>query len=326
VGEAASADQLRQLRTMAEQGLDGGWVGVHMEPEYTPGAGRDEVLAMGEVASAAGTALYVHGRYSDDLPPGTNAETLQEILQTARATGAAVHVEHITSTGGTFTMEASLETLAAAREEGIDVTACMYPYTFWATTLGSARFSPGWQERFRLDVTDLVIPGTGERLTAETFPRAQRENQLVAAMGAIPEADVAAGLRSPFVMIGSDAILEEGDQNHPRAAGTFSRVLGRYVREEGILSLTDALAKMTILPATRLQTAAPAMARKGRLQAGADADITVFDPATVGDLATVDDPSQESVGIDWVLVAGQPVKTPEGLRRDVRPGTALTGA
>lgn len=319
---AASAQQIDRLRGLATEGLDGGWAGVHLELEYTPGVEPAEAVAMAEVAAAAGVGVYVHGRYSDATPPGTNADTLAEILGLARATGAPVHVEHLPSTGGTFTMEESLATLAAARAEGIDVTACMYPYDFWATYLGSARFADGWQERFRISYEDLVVAGSGERLTAGTFNRARAANLLVAAL-AIPEDDVRAGLRSDMVLIGSDAILEPGDNNHPRAAGCFSRVLGRYVRDEAVLSLPSALAKMTILPARRLEAALPAMARKGRLQVGCDADITVFDPATVGDRATLEDPSQESVGVEWVLVGGEVVKTPDGVQRDVRPGQPL---
>jgi N-acyl-D-aspartate/D-glutamate deacylase len=136
---------------------------------------------------------------------------------------------------------------------------------------------------------------------------------------------VVAGLRSPFVMLGSDAVLEPGDNNHPRGAGTFCRVLGRYVRRRGVLGLREALAKMTILPARRLEGGAPAMARKGRLQVGADADLTVFDPATVLDRASLADPSKQSVGVDWVMVAGQLVKTPAGLQRHVLPGQPVTG-
>jgi dihydroorotase-like cyclic amidohydrolase len=274
------------------------------------------------VAAAGGVALYAHGRYSDDTPPGTNADTLAELLGIARSTGTSLHVEHITSTGGTFTMAASLRTLADARADGMDVTACMYPYDFWATYLGSTRFAPGWQERFHISYDDLLVPGTGERLTEATFEREQSRNTLVAAM-AIPEADVVAGLQSPFVMIGSDAVLEEGDNNHPRGAGCFSRVLGRYVRERRVLPLRDALAKMTIFPAQRLAVGASAFARKGRLQVGADADITIFDPATVADRATIADPSRESVGVQWVLVGGQAVKNPDGLQRDLRPGRPI---
>jgi N-acyl-D-aspartate/D-glutamate deacylase len=199
----------------------------------------------------------------------------------------------------------------------------MYPYDYWATYLGSARFAEGWQDRFHISYDDLVVAGTGERLTESTFAARQRDNILVAAFG-IPEDDVLTCIRSPLVMIGSDGILEDGDNNHPRAAGCFSRTLGRYARDEEAITLVDALAKMTIMPARRLERAAPAMARKGRLQRGADADIVVFDPETIVDRATVVDPSQASEGIEWVLVVGTPVKTPDGLDTNQRPGRAIT--
>ncbi len=219
-------------------------------------------------------------------------------------------------------MAASLATIQAARDEGLDVTGCMYPYDSWATYAGSTRFDPGWQERFAIGHGDLVLPGTGERLTQATFAAARRRNALVAAL-AIPEEDVRAGLRSPLLMLGSDAILEPGDNNHPRAAGTFARVLGRYVRDERLLGLPAALAKMTIQPARRLEAAAPAMRRKGRVQVGCDADLTLFDPATVADQATLERPAQASTGIPWVLVDGVVVKDPDGVRDDVRPGRAI---
>ena len=324
-GEAASSAQLDQFADDARAQLAEGWIGINLEPEYTPGAEYEELRRLSEVAAEVGVPVFVHGRYSDNVEPGTNAETIAEILQLARDTGASVHVEHIISTGGTFTMAESLATLDAAVAEGLDVTACMYPYDFWATYLGSARFNEGWQERFGITYEDLVVAGTGERLTEATFAARQADNLLVAAYG-IPAADVVTALQSPLVMIGSDAILEPSHNNHPRATGCFSRVLGRYVRDEGTLSLVDGLAKMTIMPARRLQGGAPAMARKGRLQRGADADVVVFDPTTVADRSTVENPAQESVGIDWVLVAGTVVKSPDGIDREQRPGRAITPA
>ena len=325
IGEAASASQIDQLVDDARQQLAAGWLGIDLEPEYTPGVEYEEMRRLAEVAAETGVTVFVHGRFSDDVAPGTNADTLAEILQLARDTGCSVHVEHLISTGGTFTMEASLATLQQARDEGIDVTACMYAYDYWATYLGSTRFSDGWQERFHISYDDLVVAGTGERLTEDTFPARQRDNVLVAAYG-IPEADVVTCLQSPLVMIGSDGILQSSNNNHPRAAGCFSRVLGRYVRDEEVLSLIDGLAKMTIMPAKRLEGAAPAMARKGRLQRGADADIVVFDPDAIADRATIEDPAQESAGIDWVLVAGTAVKTPDGVDQSQLPGRAITGA
>lgn len=315
----ASPEQIAQLVNLAQKGLENGWIGIDMSLEYHPGTSYDEVLAMARVAAKYGVPLFFHARYSDADPPGTNADALDEILRAARETGAAVHVEHINSTGGTYTMETSLATLARARDEGIDVTACIYPYNFWATYLGSARFDEGWQQRFRIGYGDLEIAGTGERLTAESFARYRAENKLAVAY-AIPEADVQIALRSPFVMIGSDAILEPAHNNHPRSTGTYARVLGKYVRELQVLPLIDALAKMTILPAKRLEPHAPALRKKGRLQPGADADITIFNPDTVIDRSTVQNPAQFSEGIDWVLVMGRVVKDPNGLRREVIPG------
>jgi N-acyl-D-aspartate/D-glutamate deacylase len=311
--DTASAEQIVTLAADCRQQLADGWIGVDLEPEYTPGIAYEEMLAMAQVAAESGVSVYVHGRYSDNTAPGTNAETLEEILRLARDTGCGIHVEHLISTGGTFSMEESLATLDAAIAEGLAVTACMYPYDYWATYLGSARFAPGWQDRFGIDYGDLVVAGTGERVTEATFASLQAQNVLVAAY-AIPEDDVVTCMRSPFVMIGSDGILEPGDNNHPRGAGCFTRVLGRYVREEEVLDLVDGIAKMTIQPARRFEGAAPVMARKGRLQRGADADIVVFDPATVADTSTVEDPSQFARGIDWVLVLGTPVQTPGGVQ------------
>lgn len=324
IDDAAAPAQIDELVADLRQQLDQGWIGVDFEPEYTPGIEYEEMRRLAEVAAEIGVPCFFHGRYSDNTPPGTNADTLAEILQVGRETGAAVHVEHLISTGGTFSMAESLATLTEARDvEHLDVTACMYPYNFWATYLGSTRFNDGWQERFHISYDDLVVAGTGERLTEATFRSHQHDNTLVAAF-AIPEADVATCLQSPFVMIGSDAILEPGDNNHPRAAGCFTRVLGHYVRDQEAISLVDALAKMTILPARRLEAGAPALARKGRLQRGADADIVVFDPATVGDRSTVEDPARHAAGIDWVLVLGQAVQTPDGQRTDVLPGRPIT--
>jgi hypothetical protein len=324
-GRAATPAQIDALVADIEEQVHQGWIGASFSPEYSPGIADDEIARQMQVAATYGLPCFFHGRYSTDVPPDNNAKALQEILDLGRQTGAGVHVMHITSTGGTFEMPAALATLQRARDdEHLDVTACLYPYDFWATYIQSARFAPGWQDRFHIDYSDLVIPGTGERLTKARFDslRGSGQNTLVAAF-AIPDGDIVTGLQSPFTMVGSDAILEPGNNNHPRAAGCFSRTLGVYARDQQTLSLRDALAKMTILPAKRLEAKAPALRKKGRLQRGADADITIFDPATVADRATIDNPAQESAGIDYVLVSGQIVKSPDGMHKDVLPGQAI---
>src|SRR5262249_50981803 len=162
----------------------------------------------------------------------------------------------------------------------------------------------------------LVRPDTGEPLTAATFDAYRKQGGEIV-VHQIPEQEVVLALRHPGVSIASDGAIGEGQQNHPRGAGTFCRVLRRYVREQHVLPLMTALAKMTLLPAERMSYAAPAMAHKGRLHAGSDADITVFDPRTVADRATFKDPKQYSTGVRWLFVNGVPV---------VRDGRVVEGA
>jgi N-acyl-D-aspartate/D-glutamate deacylase len=323
VGDAASNEQIDVMVTQCDQDLRDGYLAVDFEPEYTPGIEYAEIKALAEVAKDHDVPATFHARYSDDVPPGTNAEALAEVLRVARDTGARVHVEHIISTGGTYTMRQSLDTLEDARRAGVEVTACTYPYDYWATYLASTRFNDGWQERFHISYRDLVIVGTGERVTASSFPRYQADNALCAAF-AIPESDVRDTLTTDWVMLGSDAILEPGDKNHPRATGCFARAIGRYTRDRKVLSLMDALAKATILPAKLTERGAPAMRRKGRLQIGADADVTIFDPDTLIDRSTIEAPGTESEGVRYVLIAGEIVRDPQGNRREVRPGVPIT--
>lgn len=318
----ATAAQLSMLVDLLREGIEAGWIGLDFEPEYSPWVESDEYTALSRVAAEYGIPVFSHIRYSTPNPPEKGSlKAIDELIDIARTTGAAVHVEHITSMA-THVMDDAIAKIDDARRSGLDVTACIYPYDFWATTLGSERFAPGWQERFGISYGDLEVGGTGERLTEQTFNRYRSENKLVAAY-AIPEQDVETALRVPWIMIGSDAIPEPGNNNHPRASGCFSRVLGRYVREKNVLSLRDALAKMTILPARRLEARAPAMRTKGRIQIGADADITVFDPETVVDNSTVAEPAQMSTGIEYVFVGGNLVKDREGIDKDVRPGQPI---
>jgi len=323
VDDAATPEQIDQMVAMCEEDLRAGFIAVDFEPEYTPGVTYAEIKALAEVAKDRDVPATFHARYSDDVAPGTNAEALEEVLRVARDTGVRVHVEHIISTGGTYTMRESLDTLERARRDGVEVTACMYPYDYWATYLASARFNDGWQERFHISYEDLEIVGTGERLTESTFARYQAENALCAAF-AIPESDVREALQADWVMLGSDAILEEGDRNHPRSTGCFARAIGRYTREKEVLGLMDALAKATILPARLTEVGAPQMRTKGRLQLGADADLTIFDPERLIDRSTIESPGIESEGVEYVVVAGEVVRDGDGNRRGSRPGEAIT--
>lgn len=321
--ESLSTEQLAAFAQLTDFNLANGLAGICFSPEYSPGTTFIEMETLANVAAQRGHSLFFHVRYSDPDAPGTSFEAIEEVLQLARTTGAAVHIEHLPSTGGTFVMAETLALLEAARAEGIKVTADLYPYDFWGTTLASERFVGDWQSRYRITYENLQVAGTSRRLSAADFDQAVQENLLVAALGSIPEDEVQLALKVPWIMIGSDAILTESLNHHPRAAGTFSRVLGRYVRDLGVLSLIDALAKMTILPAQLMEPMIPEMAYKGRLQRGADADIVVFDPATIADRATIESPSSMSAGIWQVLVDGQLVLADGVVQRQVLPGRPL---
>jgi N-acyl-D-aspartate/D-glutamate deacylase len=123
-------------------------------------------------------------------------------------------------------------------------------------------------------------------------------------------------------MIASDGILAQG-KGHPRTAGTYSRVLGNYVREKGMLSLVDALRKMTLLPAQRLERRVPSMRNKGRIKVGADADLTIFDPQSITDRSTFTEPAKYAEGIKFVLVNGVAVVKDCQLQSGIHPGRPI---
>jgi dihydroorotase len=209
-----------------------------------------------------------------------------------------------------------------ARARGLDITTELYPYTAASTYLQSALFEPGWQERFAIGFKDVQWAATGERLTEESFARYRARGGFVV-IHMIPEDALRAALTHPTVMIGSDGVPLTNGGGHPRGVGTYARVLGRYVREEKLLDLMTALRKITVMPAERLQPFVPAMRRKGRLQLGADADLTVFDPARVIDRATYEQPAQYSEGIRHVIVGGTFVVRDEQIVPNVLPGKAI---
>ena len=133
---------------------------------------------------------------------------------------------------------------------------------------------------------------------------------------------VRAALANPLVMIASDGQIADC-KGHPRVAGTYARVLGKYVREEKLLSLMDAIRKSSLMPAQRLESMSPQMRQKGRLKIGADADIAVFDPTRVVDKATYENPAQYSEGFQYVMVGGTFVVRDGKLREDVSPGQGI---
>jgi N-acyl-D-aspartate/D-glutamate deacylase len=313
-----TAEELARLGAAIETGFKQGALAEGMGINYTPGASHWEILQMFELAAKYRAPLQVHLRYSSLLEPESGVAALEEVIAAAAATGAPLHVAHITSMGLKNTPQL-LEIIAGARQRGLDVTTECYPYTASSTNLNSAVFDEGWQQRYDITYKDLQWSQTGERLTAETFAKYRKQGGLVV-IYEIPAEALQAALSSPLVMIASDGLPITGPKIHPRGQGTFARVLGHYVREEKTLDLMTALRKMTLMPAQLLEKRAPAFADKGRLRVGSDADITVFDPNRVIDKATFEQPLQYSEGIQFVLVNGVAVVKDGQLVEGVHPG------
>src|SRR6202022_31561 len=291
-----------------------------MSVNYTPGATHSEIVEMFRVAAKFGASVHVHLRYGGLKEPNTGLAALEEVLAAAAATGAPLHVVHITSMGLKYTPQL-IAMGKGAQEHGLDVTTECYPYPAGSTALQSAIFDSGWQENMGITYKDVQWAATGERLTAETFEKYRKQGGVVV-IHSIPEEAARIAVTNPIVMIASDGMPITGAKVHPRGQATFSRVLGHYVREEKALDLTTALRKMTLMPAQRLEKRAPAFKDKGRIRVGGDADITVFDANRVIDKATYDDPLQYSEGIQFVLLNGVPDVNNGQLVNGVRPGRA----
>ena len=308
----ATAEEQKAIEAMVQKGLDEGALGMGIGITYTPTASRDEILCLFYLAAKFKRPVFVHMR------SGNVIASLQEVITDAAASGAPLHVVHLNSSAGARTPQA-LRLVEGVRTRGLDVTTEAYPYTAGMTEIASASYN-GWENRPPEYFSTLLWPATGERLTRESFERYRKQGGFVASFSNTEEM-VKVAISYPLVMIASDGIIENGI-GHPRAAGTYSRVLGRYVREEKALSLMEAIRKSSLMPAQRLEVMSPQMRQKGRIKVGADADIGVFDPARVIDKATYQNPAQYSEGFRYVLVEGTFVVS-DGKLQDVTPGQGI---
>lgn len=306
---AASPAQIGEIAKCIEIGLSEGAVDIGAGFPYTPAATRDELLAVFRVAAKAKTPIHVHIR------PGVGG--LKEALSLAGETGAPLHVVHINSAGLAET-PVMLAMIRDARSHGRDVTTEAYPYDAGMTEIQSATIQDVYKGAPDERLAELEWQRTGERLNRESFARYSLVGGPVV-VHTNTEQMVAVAIKSPLTIIASDAYWQSGT-GHPRTTGTFSRVLGRYVREAHSLSLMEAIRKMTLMPAQRLEARVPAMRQKGRLRVGADADITIFDAPTVMDRSTYREPSLSPVGMQHVIVNGVSVVANGRAVEDVAPG------
>lgn len=307
--------EMQATLELLDKELKAGALGVGVPIGYYPGATREEIYNVYEFAALRKSLVFTHVREG-------KAMAIQQAIADAATNGTSLHIVHVNSMA-LDEIGLAVRMVANAQRQGLDITTELYPYTAGSTSLESAIFDDGWQERLNITYKDIQWVETGERLTEETFNAYRKKGGIIILHSMKPEW-IEAGIKSPVTMIGSDG-MPYSRLAHPRTAGTFSRILGLYVRERKALTLMEALRKMTIMPAQRLETVSPMMRNKGRMQVGADADITVFDPNTIIDKATFEGGLKFSEGILHVLVNGVWVVRDGKTIGNVFPGQPILG-
>lgn len=313
--EPISETQLDQTLKNIKKELSQGGIGIGIPVGYLPGADEREIFRIYQYAGKNNILIYTHVRSG-------GIKSVQQVLSDALLTNAPLHIVHINSMA-LENIDLAIEMVQVAQSKNFNITTELYPYTAASTTIQSAMFNDGWQEKLGISYRDLKWVTTGERLTRETFNKNRKNGGMIIIYMMKPEW-IKSGIEADGVMIASDG-MPEANYAHPRTAGTFSRVLGKYVREEKVLDLASALKKMTLLPAKRLENAAPMMKNKGRIQVGADADITIFNPETILDTATFENGLSFSKGIHYVIVNGVIVVKNGKTIEDTFPGQPIYG-
>ncbi|MBV8520089.1 MAG: D-aminoacylase [Acidobacteria bacterium] len=351
---APTPDELRRMQQIVEQAVRDGAVGLASALIYPPGrfATTEELVALAKPAGAYWTHLRNESDHID--------AAIDEAIRIGREAHVPVNIFHL-KIGGQKNwgrMPRVVAKIEAARKNGVDIAANMYPFTATSTELLS--IVPAWAveggylkflERLRDPATrakiadelragrlreggasTIAVRGAAtKRLDAiarelhvdpaEATLRLFEQNAKspIAIFFSLSEDDVRVVVQQPWVAFGSDsgAVVTRDEGAHPRAYGTFARILGHYVRDEKLLTLEEAVRRMTSFAASRAK-----LADRGFLRAGMKADVVVFDPATVRDVATYEDPHHFAEGVADVVVNGTPVLR-DGAMTGALPGRIL---
>ena len=308
-------DTVAAMTRLGEEALEAGCVGISFGVKYVPGTRREEITALSRLAARRGRLVTSHVRNDVD---GV-FDACRELSEMAFGSGAAVQFSHIGSMGGYGQMERLLDQIERYRSMGVDMMADCYPYDAFSTTLGATTYDAENFAAYRAGYDRILLCDgefAGQRCTEALFHKLRAEAPGTLTVGYfMNQEEVDLALEAPFVMLGSDGLLN-GSQGHPRAAGAFPRFLRRYAAS-GRLPLKEALAKITSMPAERL-----GLKRKGSLAVGCDADVTIFDLATVADRADYEHPVLPPEGIRRVLIAGETALA-DGEVRSARLGRAV---
>lgn len=339
VSEPATPEQAERIAASVAQGLSEGALGVGINAGYAPGGGFRELLAVHGTAARYGVPTYTHISCGNPWDPGSSAACVGQVIALASSTGAHAHICHLNSSSQRA-IDITADMILKARSYGIPISTEAYTYGAGSTAIGSAVFHPDAMAARGMTPADIEY--AGERLNEESYLRLREESPGAVVVSHFLDLPRERSVLDQSVMldgaaIASDAMpwidtrsgdlvdedawpLPETAFAHPRSAGTFTRLLATWVRDDGLLDLSEAIRKSSLIPAQILENSVPQMRRKGRLQEGMDADLVVFDLQRVQDRASFASPAQTSMGMVHVLVNGESVIDRGRLLRDARPG------
>lgn len=310
---AVPQNRYPKVRRKFDEAINKGAIGIGIPVGYVPGASVEEIFDTYQYAGQKKVPVFTHLREG-------GAIAFQQVITDAILNNTTLHICHINSMARKD-IAFCLKLVETAQKKGFPITTEIYPYTAGNTEISSAIFDEGWQKRLGCSYSDLQWVETGERLTAETFKKYYKKGGSVTIHMMKPEW-IEMGIKSPVTMIASDG----GDcstGSHPRGSGTFSKVLGEYVREKKILSLAEAIRKMTLMPAQLLEKTVPEMKKRGRIQIGCKSDLVLFDPNTIIDKATFENGCVKSTGVKYLLVNGKILIKKGELLPNLFPGKAI---
>lgn len=295
----ATKSHIEKMRDMAKREIEEeGVIGISYGIEYSPAITFEEMV---DLSSDIGYDILLSAHYRHDADRAI--EAINEMIGISRETNLPMQISHIGSCSAFGNMKEALMLIQKAIDEGLNIQADCYPYDAFSTRIGSAVFAEGCFDRWNKSYDSIMLteePFKGMYCDEKLFYKARREYpEMLAVAFVMNEDEVIEAYKSPFVYVASDGLLNRS-QGHPRAAGTFPRVLGRFVRKYKALDFIDMLKKMTILPAKRL-----GLINKGDIKPGMDADIVIFNADTIIDKATFEEPTNPPEGIKYVMIGGQ---------------------
>ena len=320
---APTENEIAKMVEIAQESLEEGALGISLGLEYAPGSTQKEIYALARLAAKYDKVMPVHSR-SDGW--GSLA-ALQEIVSIQQETGVRVLISHLTYQNGMGMMKESLSIIEKAYEQGFEIYADSGAYDAFATFIGSEVFCKGWREKYQCQYEDVMVSSgqhMGKRLNEALFHELVENDPktLCTAFVGCPH-EVVEALQQPYVMVSSDGAVgsHQPGTGHPQDAGTYPKVFRKFVRQMNALTMMEAVAKCTIIPAKFFK-----LENKGWIGTGADADIVVFDPNSItdtSDYAGMGIPDASPEGIEWVFVNGCPVVKNSELDENAMPGRAV---